>query len=162
MANQFTDRVVMNALAQILPGYPTANTNLAQLGGSIVVENEYKLSNSRFPAIHIEVGPQRHSIETNSGYSAVMKIMVTYYDRYDEQNTPIDTIRLNIDNDLQTMMTNVQRNTSLIVGQQSNAASVPYIDLSDYKGELENKVVPGLTLVKRMMTLTVNVLPYDV
>ncbi|GAC1589097.1 MAG: hypothetical protein NVS4B1_33450 [Ktedonobacteraceae bacterium] len=162
MPNLFTDRVIMTALATILAGYPTPNTNLSQVRGSIVIENEYKLSNSKFPAIHIEVGPQRHSIVGNNAYDAVMKIMVTYYDRYDEQQTPIDGLRLNIDTDLQTMMTNVQRNPSLIIGQQSNATSISYFDLSDYKGELDKQTVPGLTLVKRMLTLTVNVLPYDV
>jgi hypothetical protein len=56
----------------------------------------------------------------------------------------------------------VQANSSLAVNGEAMAVSIPTIDLSEYKGELDEKTATGLTLVKRTMTLTVVVLPYDV
>lgn len=160
MANPNTDRVLMDCLKTILPGYPTPNTRIAQLNCPIVIENEYAVSTGKFPAVHIEVGLQRHT-KCGPGYEAVMHFVVTYFDRWDTQKTTIDALRLQIDNDLQQMMTNVQNNSSLTIGGVVRAVSVPTIDLSDYKGEIDDKTVPGLSLVKRFMTLTTNVLPYD-
>lgn len=167
MANVNTDRVIMAALAVILPGYPSPNTNLATENGNIVVQSEYAISQGTFPAVHIEVGPQRHQLVTSLGYGGTAKFDVSYFDRWDEQATTIDTIRTQIDADLTVMMGNVQRNPSLACdindgnGLQAHATSVPIIDLSPYKGEIDKDTVPGMTLVKRVMTVTVNILPYD-
>lgn len=161
MPNQYTDRVVMAALAQILPGYPTKNTILAQLNGNIVIESSYKIATGAFPALHLEPDRQKHSIVGASVYAGQMTILATYYDRLDAQSNTIDTVRQKIDADLQQMMTNVQQNPSLVVGQQENATSVPTLELSPYKGELDDKLIPGVTVVKRILTLTVNILPYD-
>lgn len=162
MANPNTDRVIMGALATILPGYPTINTTLGSLGCPIVIQDEYALSTGKFPALHLEAGRQKHSIVTYAGYDGEVEILVTYFARWDTQSTRIDALRLQIDNDLQQMMTNVQANSSLILNGQAMAVAIPTIELSEYKGELDDKMVPGLSLVKRSMTLTVTILPYDV
>lgn len=151
----------MNALQVILPGYPTPNTNLANQNGQIVVQDAYDLSQGAFPAVHLEAGAQRHQLVTGLGYDGIVKIDVSYFDRWDEQTITINGIRAAIDTDLAIMMANVQGNPSLAYGGNSYATSVPTIDLSPYKGEIDKDTVPGLTLVKRVMTLTVNILPYD-
>lgn len=162
MANPNTDRAIMGALTQILPGYPVRNTRVGQLGNPVIIQNEYSLLQSGFPAVHLETGKQRHQLVTGNGYTATLQILVTYYDRWDAQSASIDSIRQAIDADLQQMMLNVQSNSSLALNGEAMAVSIPTIDLSEYKGELDEKTATGLTLVKRTMTLTVVVLPYDV
>lgn len=161
MANPNTDKVIMQTLAVLLPGYPTANTTLAAVGGDVIVQNEYALSQGQFPAVHVEVGMQRHQLVTTTGYSGIAKFDITYFDRWDEQQTTIDGIRSHIDDDLAVMMDNIQQNPSLAYGGAAHATSIPTIELSPYKGEIDKTSVPGLTLVKRVMTVTVNILPYD-
>lgn len=156
-----TDRTLMAALQTLLPGYPTPNTNLATENGQIVVQDTFTLSGGTFPAVLIEVGPQRHQLITTTGYAGTVKFDVNYFDRWDEQLATIDTIRTQIDTDLAIMMHNIQINPSLAIGGTEYATSVPMIDLSPYKGEVDKETVPGLTLVKRTMTLTINILPYD-
>lgn len=161
MANKNTDDIIMSALQYILPGQPY-NTRLASIGGAILIQQEYKLSQGKFPAVHIEVGRQKHTIQGNNVYDATMQFMITYYDRWDQAIVSIDQIRATINADLQIMMSNVQANSSLTVGNTNHATAVCDYELSPYKGELDDKTVPGLTLVKRVLTIDVNVLPYDV
>jgi hypothetical protein len=161
MANTNTDDIIMAALQYILPGQPY-NTRLAQVGGPIYIQQEYSLSLGKFPALHLEAGRQKHSIQGNNVYDADMQFLVTYFDRWDQSTISIDQIRATINADLQIMMTNVQKNSSLTVGNVSHATAVYAYELSPYKGELDDKIVPGYTIVKRALTLSVSVLPYDV
>jgi hypothetical protein len=161
MANPNDEDVLMQALQYILPGAP-GNTRIAQVGGPIIIQNAYVLSQGRFPAVHIEVDRQRHRIEGANVWDAQIRFLVIYYDRFDQSRMTIDQIRAQINADMKIMMTNVQQNSSLAIGGVAKATSVHQIELSPYQGELDDKTVPGLTLVKRQMKLWVSVLPYDV
>jgi len=158
MANPNTDRVLMEALAVIAP----AGTILLAEQGQVIIQDAYKLSLGNFPAFHLTVGQQKHTVVSASVFEGVVHIIGTYYDRWDQQPSTIDTIRANIDADLQTIMTNVQHNSSLVIGLVSHAVSVPMIELSMYEGEIDWKSVSGMVLVKRSITFTINMLPYDV
>lgn len=162
MANPNTDLVIMEAIKIILPGYPTPNTRLAQVGGIVSIQSTYPLAQGNFPAVLLYADTQQHIINTGNGYDGHVVICVEYYDRWDNQPATIDAIRANINVDLQQMMTNLQHNSSLVVGTTVHAVSLTPIKLSSFKGELDWKLVPGLTLVKRSMDVTVNILPYDV
>lgn len=162
MAETAPDTVIMNALKTILPGYPTPNTNLSAYGGTIAVQNEYAISTGTFPALHLEVGEQKHEIAGGPNvYDATMKVIATYYDRWDSQTSTVDAVWANIAADLRTMKINVQENNSLAIGGTALAISIPIIELSGYRGELDQRTCPGMILAKRTMTLTVRVLPYD-
>lgn len=156
--NPNTDRVIMNALAQIGP----TGTNLLAMEGQILIQNAYALSLGSFPALHLTTGQQKHSVISASVFDGVVNIIGTYYDRWDQQPQTMDTIRANIDADLQMIMTNIQHNSSLVVGTTSHAVSIPTIELSAYEGEVDWKTCPGMVLVKRSITFTINILPYDV
>ena len=156
------DYTVMQAIKTILPGYPAINTHLGQIGGTISIQNSYVLAQAVYPAVLLFADDQRHNIQSTSTYDGYVKICIEYYDRWDRQPATIDAIRANINADLQQMMTNLQHNSSLVVGTTTHAVSLNPIKLSSYKGEIDWKLVPGLTLVKRSMDVTVNILPYDV
>lgn len=162
MADVSTDQVIMQSIATIAPGYPVANTRLAQLGGKVVVENEYTIGTGNFPALHIESMAQKHQVVSRNVYDGTLKVELCYFDRWDTQPNTVDNIRKQINADLQTIMTNLQVNSSLVVDQTPHAVSIPIMELSPYRGELDWRTVPGLTLVKRCLTLTINILPYDV
>lgn len=156
--NPNTDRVIMQAIAQIAP----VGSLLQSMQGQVLIQNIYQMSLGNFPAFHLTTGQQKHTVVSMSVYDGVVHIVGTYYDRWDQQPQTIDTIRANIDVDLQLMMTNIQHNSSLVIGTTTHAVSIPEIDLMPYEGEIDWKTCPGLVLVKRSMTLTVNILPYDV
>lgn len=166
MANPNTDRVLMGAIQQVGLG----GTQLSAMGGTVVINDAYTLASGVtpqgvpvvYPALLLTVGTQKHTVVTYAGYDGVTQILATYYDRWDQQPNTIDTIRTNIDADCQIIMTNIQHNSSLVVGNVSHAVSIPTIELSPYEGEIEWKQVPGLVLVKRILTFFVNILPYDV
>lgn len=156
--NPNTDRVIMNAMAQIAP----TSTNLLAMGGQVLIQSTYQLSLGNFPAFHLTVGQQKHSVVSMNVFDGVVHIVGNYYDRWDQQPQTIDSIRANIDADLQIIMTNIQHNSSLVIDNVAHAVSIPVIELSSYEGEVDWKTVSGMVLIKRSITFTVNILPYDV
>jgi hypothetical protein len=158
MANPNTDRVIMQAMAQIGP----AGTNLLAMQGQVLIQDMYRLSLGTFPAFHLSTGQQKHTVVSMQVYDGLVHIVGTYYDRWDQQPQTMDDIRASIDADLSIIMTNIQHNSSLVVGTTSHAVSIPIIELSPYEGEVDWKTCPGMVLIKRSITFTVNILPYDV
>jgi hypothetical protein len=157
MANPNPDSVIMNAIGYvILPG-----TRLASLGNPVVIENPYTLSTGRFPAVHIEAGRQKYATQSTDVYDGTVEIVITYFDRWDQATTPIDAIRQNIKSDLEIILDNLMSNSSLTVGTDFHAVSIGKFQLAPYKGELDNSTVQGMTLLKRALTISVNVLPFD-
>jgi hypothetical protein len=160
MANPYTDTVMMAALAQVVIGIPP-NTRVGTLGNPVIVEDEYTLSKGRFPAMHIETERQKHKILTTGGYDGMVRFIISYYDKWDKSTARIDDIRKAIKTDLEIVMANVQGNSSLAIGGQAMATAAYEFVLSPYKGELDDKTIPGLTLVKRTLRVAYNILPYD-
>src|SRR3954470_7494081 len=115
MAN-LRDLTIMEAMKAILPGYPVINTRLGQIGGMISIQDSYALAEAGYPAVLIFADDQRHNIQSLSTYEGYVKVCVEYYDRWDRQPATIDAIRATINVDLQQMMTNLQHNSSLVVG----------------------------------------------
>lgn len=152
----------MSAIAYIAPGNP-GNTRLSGVGGPVYIQDEYSLARGRFPALHIQADNQRHTITSANVWEGQLRVIVTYYDRWEQQNMTIDQVRANINADLQVIMSNLQDNSSLVVGNAASSVSLTRVELSPYAGELDDKkTVPGLTLVKRTLKLYINLLPYDV
>lgn len=156
--NPNTDRIIMSAIAQIGP----TNTQLLAMQGQVLVQDTYNLSLGNFPAFHLSAGQQKHAVVSGQVYDGILHVVGTYYDRWDQQPQTMDTIRANIDADLATIMTNIQHNSSLVIGTTTHAVSIPIIELSPYEGEIDWKTCPGMVLIKRSITFTVNILPYDV
>lgn len=154
------DSDIMEALQYIIPGTPY-NTRLAQLGGPILIQDLYALQAGRFPAVHIETERQHLRLMSTNLWNGEIRFIVAYYDRFEEQFITIDKIRKLIEDDVKIILANIQKNPSLEVNGSPNVTSVYRIDLSPYSGELDQKTVPGLTLVKRTLKVYCNVLPYD-
>lgn len=160
MPGMTTDRDIMDALKYTIPGAPY-NTRLAQLGGPIYIQDEYALQQGRFPAVHIETERQHLRLLSTNHWFGEIRFIVAYYDRFERQFITIDQIRALIDADVKIILSNIQNNSTLEVNGTANATSVYRVDISPYSGELDQKTVPGLTLVKRTLKAYVNVLPYD-
>lgn len=158
MSNPNTDILLMQALGVVAP----AGTRLQSLNGPVLIEDETSLAAGKFPALHIETGPQRHKVISGAVYDGEVRFDLTYFDRWDTQSQTIDQIRSIIRDDLEKMADNIRHNSSLTIGNVFHTISIPVIDYSPYKGEIDYRSCPGLTLVKRILTITVNLLPYDV
>lgn len=165
--NPNTDVVIMGVIKSVLP----ANTQLAatSLSGNgselIFIQDKYAMSlgmNATYPiAVNIISGNQSYFRASQRTYSGILGIEINYYSRWDEQDNTIDLIWKGIATDLERMKANIESNDSLVYGGANYAISVPSIHLSSYEGEYD-RTFPGLTLVYRTMSLTVNALPYDV
>lgn len=167
--NPTPDNTILNVLKALLPNDPTTglpNTVIGQEQTSlntdqVYVEEEFKLSQGNFPAVLLSSGPQNY---TKMGgphmQGGLYEVIVEYYDRWDQQQTPIDDIRSSINADLERMKANIEDNDSLAYQGKNYAVSIPHKSLSPYKGEIDESVL-GLKLVKRTMTLSINILPYD-
>lgn len=158
MANPNPDSVIMSAVASIAP----IGTRLASLGNPVIVENEYTLSQGRFPALHIEADKQKYVPCSTNVFDGIAKFLITYLDRWDQATVSIDVIRQNVKADLEIVMENLMHNSSLAVAGQATAVSISQYQLSPYRGELDSTTVQGMVLLKRTLTITVNVLPFDV
>jgi len=158
MSNPNPDSVIMNAVKQIAP----TGTRLATLGNPVVIENEFALSQGRFPALHIEADRQKYMPCSTDVFDGTAKFLITYLDRWDQATVSIDTIRQNVKADLEMIMENLMANSSLAVQGEATAVSISQYQLSPYRGELDSTTVQGMVLLKRTLTITVNVLPFDV
>lgn len=171
MSNPNTDSVIMGALQQILPvGTSLLSKNPAGTVlpdgtiltyGPVYVEDEGLMGRGPFPALLLHAGSQVYTRNSTSTYDGVATINCEYADKWDSQPNTITAVRNGIKADLEIMKHNVGRNESLQIGLTAYAVSVPRISLSPYMGMFDEKLVPGFTIVKRVMQLTINVLPYD-
>jgi hypothetical protein len=167
--NPNTDHVILGVLKSLILNDPHSgqpNTILGQnqvsLNTSLIyIESKYAMSQGPFPALHLSSGHQDyHYAGGPRTYGGVLEAIIEYCDRWDLQASTIDQIRANIASDLERMKANIETNDSLAYQGQNYAISIPRITLSPYMGEFDTQF-PGLTLVCRTMSLTINILPYD-
>lgn len=170
--NPNIDATILTTLASVmhlnLAGQPC--TYLAQISPDqtgqqlTYIQNKYKMAfamNAQLPyAIHLSSGKQSYTKDGARTYDGQMMAIIEYCGRWDEQPSSIDTIRAVIATDLERIKANLESNDSLSYGGTAYAISVPSMQLSDYKGTL-NGEFPGLTLVERVLTVMINILPYD-
>ena len=156
----------MQALAQILP----VNTNLLALhpvispslwGSTVYIQDRFAMTQGAFPALLLHAGPQTYQRNSTSTYLGVLTVLCEIVDRWDTQPNTIKTIRDSLAADLEIMKHNVSADESLKIGLTNYSTSVPKIGLSPYEGSFDTTEQPGVVLVKRIMTLTINILPYD-
>ena len=182
--NPTTDIVILNVLRNVmhftLEGYPstylasidpgdaTANPPLAPHTGLSLtyVQNKYKMAlgmTAALPyAIHLSSGKQGYS-KQGAGlrtYIGSLVCIIEYCARWDENPASIDAIRRTIAADLERIRANIESNDSLQYNNAAFAVSVPSMTLSPYEGSL-NATFPGLILVERTLTVSVEILPYD-
>lgn len=163
MSNPNTDEVVLTALGDVIwPGTALAAKQALQTPTppKFYVHNKFKMSQGPFPAIHLSAGPQVYR-EMGPQYQGTLLAIVEYYDRWDAQQSTIDTIRRGIAADLEIMKSNACKNRSLVDNNVAHNVSIPQVSLSSYRGEIDSETVPGQKLVYRTMTLSISIPPYD-
>lgn len=171
--NPNVDSIVLGVLRNVLNLNATGQvcTYLAQISTSqtglelVYVQNKYKMAlnmTAALPyAVHLSSGKQRYGkMGGPKSFGGAFEAIIEYCARWDDQPSSLDTIRATIAADLERMKANLESNESLAFGGQAFAISLPTMQLSDYKGEL-NADFPGLTLVERTLSVMVDVLPYD-
>ena len=171
--NPNTPKVVLNAIRNIIhlnvAGQPC--TYLAQISPSqtgldlTYVQNKYKMvlamSAAQPYALHIESG-RSHFLKEGGPkvYTGTLEVIFTYCGRWDDQASSIDAIWQTMDDDLERLKANLESNDDVQYGNAAFTVSVPSIAVGPYRGS-ENSNYPGLTLVERVMTAVINILPYD-
>ncbi len=166
--NPNTDVVVLGVIKNLLAVDPVTgqpNTQLginqANLGKDLIyIQNKYQMSQGAFPAVHLSSGTQRYAKDSRSTWLGLVNVIVEYYDRWDKRPDTIETIRAQIAADLERMKANLEDNNSLAWQGSAYAISLSTIELSPYKGSIDEQF-PGLVLIRRSMTVPVNLLPYD-
>jgi hypothetical protein len=177
--NPNTDDVILNVMRNVmhlnLAGQPCTylasidpgGNDPAQTGLNLTyVQNKYKMAlgmTAAIPyAVHLSSGKQGYS-KQGAGlrtYIGSLVCLIEYCARWDEQQSSIDAIRKTIAADLERIKANLESNDSMAYQGQAYTISIPSMTLSDYKGTL-NYEFPGLTLVERVLPITVEILPYD-
>src|SRR5882762_9372574 len=139
--NPNTSKVIMNVLKGILPvGTQLAAISQSGTGAELIyVQAKYKMA-----------------LNMNG---AIVPIAVGYYSRWDDRNETIDAIWDDLDTDIERMCANVESNDDTEYQGTNHTISLDKISLSSYEDQKDETFV-GLTLVKRVMTLTYTVLPY--
>ncbi|GAC1471385.1 MAG: hypothetical protein PVSMB5_19970 [Ktedonobacteraceae bacterium] len=170
--NPYTDEVILGILRNVIhnnaAGQPC--TYLAQISASqtglelTFIDNKYQMilgMNAQIPyALHLSSDKQPYEKCGARTYEGGLTAIVEYCGRWDENPASIDNIRRVIAADLERIKANIEDNDSLQFGNAAVAISVTRFQLSPYKGTL-NAEYPGLILVERILTLGINILPYD-
>lgn len=161
--NPYADDVIMARMATILArgvgGAPPVPSFITK-GGAIYVEQKYAMSQSTMPACLIEASTQAHSRNSQRTHLGALQVIISVYDRWDQQDATLDTIRVGIKNDVKLLMATLQANENLVYGNNAMATSIPRYTISAYKPETDEQFL-GMHLVFQALIATVNILPYD-
>lgn len=166
--NPNTDIVVMNTVKSImLPNTQLAASSQSGTGSELCfIQEKYKLyltlkQETPAIAVNLSAGQQSYSLEAQRSYSGTLDIEVAYYSKWSGLVEDLDTIFAGIAADLERMKANVEENDATEYGGTNHTIGIEKIVLSPYEGQLDD-ILPGLSLIKRTMTLTYNILPYGV
>ena len=163
--NPNTDIAIMTILKPLLvPNTQLAATSTSGTGLELVyIQSKWKMAlnmNDAIPiALLLSSGVQEYSNEAQRAYIGIVPINVGYYSRWDDQDQDVDGIWSNISADLERMKSNVESNDDTEYGGTNHTISLGKIAFSSYEDQKDETFV-GLTLIKRVMTLTYNILPY--
>lgn len=172
--NPAADYALLPALAKILRGYPTPNTNLAaqdSVNGtgdaSIYINNHEAMlaPGALFPAVHLSLGkPMRSVVQSlRSRVIPSIPILIEYYDTWTETTRIFDAIWTAIGEDLYRMLANVEDNQTIAIGGVTYADGMPAYEIEQYVGREFHTVpggAPGLTLVRRTASIGLQQLGY--
>lgn len=160
--NTGTILAIMQRMKLLIPlGYQGTIPAFLQKGGDIWIEQRYAMTQAgAFPACHLEGGSQVHTRDSQRTHIAQAQIILSFYDRWDQQPNTIDQVRAGLNSDLELVMAILEINENLSYGGTALLTSIPRYTISPYRGEIDETVM-GLNLVYRTLTATVNILPYD-
>lgn len=166
--NPLSEAVLLAALPSVLA--PNTQLTLSSSSGTgqelFYVLQKYALSIGPFPAVLISSGTQDVHINSPHTYTGTHQVIVGYYDRWDRQTLPIDTIRLDIAQELERMKANLEtylkNNRGFTAGGVVYSISIISTKLSGYNTRPLEKDFPGLPVGCRELTIDFGILPYAV
>lgn len=165
-SNPNTDIVVMGTVKSVmLPNTQLALSSQSGTGAELCfIQERYKMyltlkQDTPTSAVNLSAGQQIHTPEGNPAYGATLDIDVNYYSKWSGQIEDLDAIFADIATDLERMKSNIQENDQTEYGGTNHTIGLAKVVLSPYDGQLDD-ALPGLSLIKRIMTLSYNILPY--
>src|SRR5882762_1808139 len=164
--NSNTDIAIMTLIKPImLPNTQLAASSQSGTGSELCfIQKKYKMyltlkQDTPIIATNLSSGQQTYLLEAQRSYSGSIDINVEYYSKWSGLFEDLDTIYAGIAADLERMKANIEENDAIEYGGANHTISIEKIVLSPYDGMLDD-ALPGLSLIKRIMTITYNVLPY--
>jgi hypothetical protein len=167
--NPNPDIAIMTLLKSILPtGTQLAATSQSGTGDELIfVQEKYKMSlvlrqDESTSAVNISAStPQEYALEAQRSYSGLLTIDVSYYTKWTGNNEDIETQWADISADLERMKANIEEQDATEYQGTNHTISLEKIALSPYNEQFDDSV-PGITPIKRVMTVTYNILPYGI
>ena len=164
--NPIPPAILMAQFKIILPGYPTANTQLAVASSSgtgvenIYIRDRYGLmSTGSYPAVNLRMGAQTRSRISRTTFAATVDVWVEYFDKWDQTTTTLEQISRNIGDDLERMAANLETNETLTNGGFAYTVALPVMVMSDDHPFMESLGAEEIPF--RTLKVTCHVLPYD-
>lgn len=149
--------------ATIVPGTQLAagsadGTGLAQ----VYLNDKSAMARGAFPAVNLASGKESTKQQSRSTYVGSLEVVLSYYDRWDSRVTTLDAVYQNISLDILRMYSNLEDNDTLVYQNGVTVQTIASYVLSKYYGdEIDHTSVPAYVLVKRTLTCTCSIPPYD-
>ena len=160
--------VLLRQLALIIPGSPSANTQLAASSQSgngselvFVRDKGGMIAQNKFPAVNLSVSSSRRGRTSRNSYAGETLVVIEYYDRWDQNPASMDAISIGIGDDLERIKANLEDNDTLTTGGVSYGVTMPDMVISGDKPYMDT-TFPGITLLFRTLHVPVTVLDYTV
>jgi len=165
--NPNVDIAIMALLKSILPtGTQLAASSQSGTGDELIfIQEKYKMSlvlrqDTPTSAVNISAStPQEYTLEAQRSYSGLLAIDVSYYKKWTGNVEDIDTQWSEICTDLERMKANIEEQDAIEYSGANHTISLEKIAISPYDAQFDDSI-PGITPIKRVMTLTYNLLPY--
>lgn len=159
-----TDQVLA-ALALQLPNDPqtlSPNTALGLAGGSVLINDDSPLllDTASWPALLIEEGAQPSARIYPRTWQKKLTVYVFYVDRWDQQEQNLDAIWAAINEDVQRMIANLTDNLTLTINGVRNCLHIASIEPSPRTQKVIDDETYGVPVVQRMITISINLIPY--
>ena len=150
--------------AQILQQVATvaiANTSLEVAGGSVLINTREPLyqGQATWPALVVWEGPQSSARIYWYLWQPKVTAILLYMNRWDQNNTSIDTLWSAIDTDLRRMKSNLEDNPRIYLTGNAHAADIALMTLSPFAGNV-NKTDYVFPVVERQLIVQLNLAPY--
>jgi hypothetical protein len=150
----------------LLPGTQLAASSQSGTGDELCfIQEKYKMyltlkQDTPTIAVNLSAGQQIHTPEGQFAYGGTLDIDVNYYSKWSGLfDETLDAIYADIAADLERMKSNIQENDATEYGGTNHTIGLAKVTLSSYDGQLDD-ALPGLSLIKRVMTLSYNIMPY--
>jgi hypothetical protein len=167
--NPLNEVALLNTLSSIFaPNTQLAAGSLSNTGlECFFIQQKYAMSLGTFPAVLLSSGEQRVTRNSTSTYAGTHTVLVDYCDRWDRQSgLLIDTIRLDIAQDLERMKANLESYIDAHAGVTVNAVTYPLgivrTQLSGYSKAIDREAIMGFAIGFRRLTILFTLLPYAV